>query len=306
MRGILPHHQGVISFMELRTPIRLYWDVDGDSDGTDYAALCDQIDKFGFLSIDLTVFSSAGSSFMLKFLPEVARIKAGITLTITPALFSKIAAAAAMPANIKLLLLQIDSLADFDAVAPVTSESGDIPFGGISYSITKDTWRDLPEIVTRTIQSGLRLVLPMQRITRGETAFSLTRDEHQLLRQALSDLHVEIPRDIVIHDPFIWRDFFADQQFPEGKCQGANTMIFISGEGKVYPCPTFPFEIGDTRELSLKEIVRSELKKNTRELIRKLPTECSSCVVSEECCGGCRGRGYALSGSWESLDSGCL
>ena len=110
---------------------------------------------------------------------------------------------------------------------------------------------------------------------------------------------------LIIHDPFLWRVFYPSIDFPGGGCQAANSMIYISPDSAVYPCPSMPVKLGDLKTQRLKEIILSPQKKELRKGLGIPPDECIDCKELKQCMGGCRGRAYFLKGSLGYKDPAC-
>lgn len=293
--------------MELKTPIRLYWDVSPPPTvPLDYLDICEQIVEARFLSLDLTVATDDLQTVGQHILKQLTGSSLSITLTVPSEALPLLDSNDLLPANVRTVLVQASSLAQLPAVSPplFLLESG-IRWG-VSYPVSGGSWHELPDVVQWCAErtAGL-LVLPMQRLAGNEEPYHLSREHRQTLISGLSAVSRPAGLSIIIHDPFLWRVFFPDMPFPEGRCQGANTLLYIASNGTVLPCPTFPYSLGDLRESSMNEIVRGERKITARKLIRSLPTDCRSCSEAALCGGGCRGRGFAVAGSWDKLDPGC-
>ncbi len=110
---------------------------------------------------------------------------------------------------------------------------------------------------------------------------------------------------VTIHDPFLWHAFYPGRPFPQGGCQAANTMIAVAPDGAVYPCPALPFSLGSVAEMPLKEILASPGKRSLRAKLLEPPADCAECQERTVCRGGCRGRGVALHGTLDGIDSAC-
>jgi GeoRSP system SPASM domain protein len=146
----------------------------------------------------------------------------------------------------------------------------------------------------------------MQRLYGNEYPFFLSRDEQSDLGDALKSVGGTEGIKLTIHDPFLWRAFNPGVPFPQGGCQAANTMISISPDGGVYPCPSLPVRIGDMGgTASLKEIIASPAKKEFRSRLLTAPEKCSDCLELPVCRGGCRGRAFVMYGSIDEIDSAC-
>ncbi len=287
---------------ELTTPIRLYWDLTPlPSAPPDHGKICAEIIDLKILSLDLTATGSTVPEACFSILEQCRTARLAVTLTLSPEALSEEVGQRLAAAPPKELLIQVTGP---DRFPPHRS----LPPGvdGISFPVTGDTWRRIPDLFRFAADSGCRrLVLPMQRLYAGEEAFYLSRRELEALTAELAP----IPRDpdmrVTVHDPFLWRGIFPHTPFPEGRCQAANTMLAIDPKGVVYPCPTMPVPLGDLASGTLRDIARGEAKKELRKKLLRLPAACVGCVDAGSCTGGCRGRGEQLGGSWEGIDPAC-
>lgn len=66
-------------------------------------------------------------------------------------------------------------------------------------------------------------------------------------------------------------------------CGALRTTIGIDSYGRVFPCLAFPFEIGNIRERSLKDILYSDYSENLRNIIEKEPEKCRLCDYKNFC-----------------------
>jgi GeoRSP system SPASM domain protein len=291
--------------MELKSPIRLYWDVSPlPAKPLDYCDLCRQVVALKFLSLDLTVSYEDLDEVGWAILEHFSRSPLAVSLTLTGIVKIRVNINDLLPKNVKTLCVQVTSLAELIDLEPSFFPSESAGWG-VSYLITNDSWKELPAVIEWcTNHSVSRLVLPMQRLVNGEEPFFLSLAERKCLANGIG-AHDSGQLQIIVHDPFLWRVIFPSVPFPEGKCQGGNTMLYIASDGIVYPCPTFPYNLGSLRDVSLAEIARSEKKQVARDCIKRIPSECRCCEDAALCGGGCRGRSYAVAGSWEQLDPGC-
>jgi GeoRSP system SPASM domain protein len=180
------------------------------------------------------------------------------------------------------------------------------PSVGVSCPVSRENWRELPAVVAGCRERGFnRLVLPMQRLYNKEKPFLLGKDEQKELERALVETGGTEDLRLTIHDPFLWRAFNPGVPFPQGGCQAANTMIAISPDGGVYPCPTLPVRLGELGSASLQEILASARKKEFRRSLLLHPEACSMCPEVAECKGGCRGRAYVMHASLDGIDESC-
>jgi GeoRSP system SPASM domain protein len=286
--------------MELALPITVYWDLVPDMPLDDFILrLCDEILECRPLLLQLydpsAVLSDAGRGILNQFKGKAV----AVSLTIPYSSLQSLAGVATEELGVKELLIACDKLESLGNISPLTK-------CGLSFYVNRDNWSLLPEVVSLCRAQGLnRLVLPMQRLYAGEDPFLLNKSEQKLLERSLAAVGGTSGLHLTIHDPFLWRAFNPDIPFPQGGCQAANTMIAISSDGGVYPCPTFPERIGDIGSLSLKEIITSPAKKELRRKIVCKPAACSDCLEIAVCRGGCRGRSLVSYGSLDGLDDAC-
>jgi GeoRSP system SPASM domain protein len=145
----------------------------------------------------------------------------------------------------------------------------------------------------------------MQRLYNNEVPFFITRLEQLELADHLSKIGGVKDLSLTIHDPFLWRAFNPGIPFPQAGCQAANTMIAISPDGGVFPCPSLPVRLANIGHKSLKEIILSTEKKEFRRRLLTPPGDCCDCAEISICRGGCRGRGLVQEGSLNGIDKAC-
>jgi len=294
--------------MELATPITIYWDIPKDSTNTEFIRrICTDISACHPLMLQLhchpdSVQPNGGVSIILEQLQ-----KSGIAVFLSvPAKTVENASLSFLPnIAVKELLLSTEHLNDLaPAFSTVKSISGTAV--GVSFSVTRNNWKQLPELVKLCRSSGVkRLVLPMQRLYNHETPFLISGNEQQELSNLLSEAGGVKDLNLTIHDPFLWRAFNPGIPFPQAGCQAANTMIAIAPDGGVYPCPTLPVRLGIIGENSLREIILSSDKKDFRRKLLSPPAGCLDCPDVSICRGGCRGRALVLEGSLDGIDAAC-
>lgn len=294
--------------MELATPITIYWDIPTDSLNTEaIQRICSDIRDCSPLMLQLycnsTVLSGDGLSIILD---QFISSRIAVSLTIPAAALETAPRDYLQGIELKELLLYSDSLnVLIAALFSAKTLSATVP--GISFSVTRENWRQLPELVKLCRREGIkRLVLPMQRLYNNEEPFFITRPEQQELADHLSNAGGVNDLNLTIHDPFLWRAFNPDIPFPQAGCQAANTMIAIAPDGGVYPCPTLPVRLATIGQKSLKEIILSTDKKEFRRRLLTPPDDCGNCGEVSICRGGCRGRGLVLEGSLNGIDKACL
>lgn len=286
--------------MELATPITVYWDLAPGAPASDYLVrIAADIAASRPLMLQLYDPSPRPGKALHVVLEQLKGKSVAVSLTMTTGSFSLLDGSAVEELGVKEILLAADSLHELESLAGR-------PSLGISWSVTRDAWRVLPDVVATCRARGFRrLVLPMQRLYNGEAPFFLSRDEQDELERALAAVGGTEGINVTIHDPFLWRPFNPGVSFPQGGCQAANTMIAISPDGGVYPCPSLPVRLGEIGATSLKEIVASTGKKEFRRRLLLDPEGCRDCRELAECRGGCRGRGYVMHGTLDGMDEAC-
>ncbi len=85
-------------------------------------------------------------------------------------------------------------------------------------------------------------------------------------------------------------------------CRAGIALLSIKANGDVVPCPLLPVRIGNVREMSLDEVMRSEIIEHLRR--RDVKGRCAICI-HRDICGGCRVRAYLASGDYLAEDPLC-
>lgn len=283
---------------ELAWPVRLYWDLPETPDPEKALSICDEIIGIKILSISLrTNFEPASCSFILE------RFK-GKNIAVSLSF-----PAHALKSGIELSELKCPLLLEAESVQGLLSV-GEMPESprfsslGVSFRINEDNYRDIPRLVSISLEKGIRtLVFPMQRLLL-EKPFYIPESEKEKIAIELEKLKFD-KLQLAIHDPFIWKLFYREKEYHEQGCQAANSMLFISPEYGVYPCPAMPVELGNLKETTLSEIILSGKKKELRRALLIPPDECAGCNDLNNCHGACRGRAYAATGSFGHADPAC-
>ncbi len=300
--------------MELATPITIYWDLPADTTDTGFLLrICADIMACRPLMLHLRAPNPEIGEGRAAVLDRLKGAPIAVSLTIPSASLNCADRAVFHDQGLKEILLAVEHLEDLslplqgDARSGIGTKSGaHQPVLGISFTVTRENWRELPALVTFCRKQGIpRLVLPMQRLYNAETPFLLNRQEQRMLAESLSAAGGVHRLNLTIHDPFLWRAFNPGVPFPQGGCQAANTMLAIAPNGRVYPCPTLPEQLGDAGEAPLREIVASSKKREFRRRLLENPDGCRGCTELAECRGGCRGRSYVVHGSLERADVAC-
>lgn len=297
-----------MNLTELKTPIRLYWDLSSRPTDTkpDYQGICEQIISLRILSLGITETAPAVSDGCLAMLDRLKNQPVATSLTVSSTALDATALSLLHGFNVRLLLVRASTLDDLRVVPRLKAPDGSKPPLGVSFDVCADNFGMLPEVLSYCVENGIQhLVLPMQRLKAGDDCFQLSRSERESLSSNMAGIDRPATMKITIHDPFLWRVFFPTGSFPEGSCQAANTMLYIAGNGDVHPCPTLPYKLGNLSGTTLRAIVESTEKKELRDRLVNPPAGCSCCAELDQCRGGCRGRGYFQTGSWDEADPGC-
>jgi len=291
-----------MSLPELSTPIRIYWDLTPlPETPPDHGKIAADIIALKILNLDITATGQSIPLSCFRVIESCVAARIGVTLTVSPAALTPAVKEALAVAPPKELLVEVTSCDDLSSLGHLPSA-----VAGISVPLCNNNWQLIPDIIRFCSRHGFkRLVFPMQRLYEGEVPFHIPAHGLTAIAGSLSSFTPHSDLRITAHDPFVWRAIFPHTPFPNGRCQAANTMLSIDRFGSVYPCPVMPAPLGSLREMTLKEIAKSPLKKELRSRLLSLPGECAGCGMADGCLGGCRGRAERVSGSWESIDPGC-
>lgn len=286
--------------MELSAPITIYWDLkSGEPNSESLHKACSDIETVRPLMLQLLDPSpslSEGARFILR---SLQKSPVAITLTITMSSLTMLRNGGVEELGVNEILVGAEHASELEQIPSHL-------VAGVSCPVSNSNWRELPDIVSGCRQRGItRMVLPMQRLYNGAKPFLLTKLEQEQLASALITSGGVEDLKITIHDPFLWRAFNPEVPFPQGGCQAANTMIAITPDKGVYPCPTFPERLGVLGDSSLHDILASPRKKELRRSILLYPLECEACHELAICKGGCRGRSFVLHASMNSIDDAC-
>lgn len=298
--------------MELATPITVYWDLpDRCIDSDALRKTCAEIIACRPLMLQLSAPVFPLAPGVSEALAPLAGSPVALFLTV-PASGFPLQAAAGSGDGVrpKELLVSCDGLEELRAAVGGLKGAADRQAEGsllgISFPVTRGNWRDLPGVLACCRDAGIsRLVLPMQRLYHGESPFFISRAEQDELSSALARSGGTGAIAVTIHDPFLWHAFYPGRPFPQGGCQAANTMIAIAPDGAVYPCPALPVRLGSVVEMPLMDILASPGKRSLRARLLEPPAGCGECRETTVCRGGCRGRGVALRGNLDGIDSAC-
>jgi len=297
-----------MNISELSSPIRLYWDIGPASDAplSEYRRIAEEIPKAKFLSLQITE-TNAGISAQTWSILEALKGKAlALSLVAPHTALDAETLARLGKLSLKVMFASVAAADGLDETLRIAKLTSGKPAAGVSFAVTRDTFLDLPEVLSFCVAHRIEhLLLPMQRLAGQTPCFVLSAQERSALVKRLDPIPRPLWLKITIHDPFLWRAFYPNVAFPNGGCQAANTMLYISPDLEVYPCPMLPVRIGTVRDTPLVKIAGSEQKKGIRKDILTRPAVCDDCKESLACKGGCRGRAYVMTGSLERPDPAC-
>lgn len=291
---------------QISNPLIVYWDIPSSADEDNLInRICDELVKTGIFILHLrdlsTPLSTATRSILKKLHGESIRVE----MTVAEGAIEDIRAEQQL-AGINKLYIEVVSARHMDRLAGRMKHlKQEEMVVGISIPCEEDTWRSIPEIVSSCIQYDIRnFEVPIQRPRNG----SIFCIEPEILQWLSGELgHSNLQRmDLSVHDPFLWNVFHKDNNPNTEGCNGAKTMICISEDFEVTPCPIMPLSLGNLKDQSLEDIFLSEERACVVRDLSLLPAECDGCEDLGTCRGGCRGRAYVLSQSLEKRDPVCF
>jgi GeoRSP system SPASM domain protein len=294
--------------MELRSPVRIYWDIGPESlqDVQKYFDVCEELRESKILSVNLTDSSPGSPGASLRILERLSSESISISLTLLQSAASTLDIRNIIPLKARSLLIRTSSIEDLPSIVEMRDAVGTALPLGVSFEVTRTNCMHLPRLLSFCAQHRIAsVVLPMQRLTGEQTCFYLSRKERNALSAELSTFEKPEWMKLIVHDPFLWRVIFPSSSFPDGRCQAANTMLYISPAFEIYPCPSLPIKIGSLANSSLRDIISSPEKQSVRSNILAIPDGCRQCADLSTCNGGCRGRAFFLKRSQTEPDPGC-
>ncbi len=297
-----------MNLQELASPIRMYWDIGPSPSLTyrDYRRIADEIAANKLLTLQITETSPGLSGPSLAVLEALRDKPVALSLVVPLSALDVPVLDLLHAIPLKVLFVQTASLDGLGRIAELAGASGGKTAVGVSFPVTRENFRTLPELLNGCIEREItQVLLPMQRPATGVECFTFSRKEREELTAELGAITKPAWLKITIHDPFLWRAVYPDVEFPNGGCQAANTMLYISPDAEVYPCPMLPVKIGSLLTSSLGEVIRSDRKKGLRKTLLEGPDVCRECGELGQCRGGCRGRAYVMQGTMNGPDPAC-
>lgn len=308
-----------MNLKELDFPVRVYWDLNHGEHNKpiDCLRICEDILEIKVLSLSLYEARFPLSPSCIKVLERLKNENIAVSLTIPNSSLNTPTIELLIDLNVKTLFVEASSLEEIKSIHgkikqdniiplnPSSAKSGRVDFLGISFNVNRNNFHEIPDVLSCCIEKKIKhLAFPMQRLINESECFYINKKEREELALRVNKIDHENIK-LIIHDPFLWRVFYPSIDFPGGGCQAANSMIYISPDGEVYPCPMMPVKLGDLKTQKLKEIILSPQKKELRKSLGIPPDECTDCKELKQCMGGCRGRAYVLKGSLSYKDPAC-
>ncbi len=294
--------------MELRSPVRIYWDISPGcvQDEQRHADVCEELKENKILSLNLTDSSPGSPGTSLRILERLSCENISVSLTLPQSAANTLDVKNLIEWKAKSVLISTSSCDDLLSIVKMRDTVGSALPLGISFEVNRANYIHLPRLLAFCSQNRIASVaLPMQRLTVDQACFYLSREERTALSAELSTFEKPEWMKLIVHDPFLWRVIFPSSSFPDGRCQAANTMLYISPEFDIYPCPSLPIKIGSLMSSPFRDIISSLDKQSVRSQILAIPDGCRQCPDLSTCNGGCRGRAYFLKRSLTEPDPGC-
>jgi len=210
-----------------------------------------------------------------------------------------------MPA-LKKILIQVESFEQLASIIDkIQFKKTETPPVGISFTISEPTFKNIPDVLRLCSKTGINDIhFPIQRSTGEQKIFWPDKEKFFWFLEESKNLKTD-GLNIIIHDPFLWKIFNRGVKQEEKRCQGGNTMVYISGNLDVTPCPLLPIVLGNLKSATLTEIFSSFERQQIRRQLSIPPHECEKCDKLNECKGGCRGRAYLIHKTFDKRDPAC-
>ncbi len=286
----------------LINPFIIYWDIDPSASESDILRICNELAEAKIFVLNLRDLSSPLREAAKKVMDRLKSEQIKIHLTVSQDILGE-----QMEGLREVhLYIQFERLEQFrsslDDIMKLMNQGYPV---GVAFTLNKENFSGLPDFVSLCIENGITdITFPIQRAYEGEIFFpdheSASRVSENLRKLDMETLNLSV------HDPFLWKLMHDKENPNEDGCNGAKTMLFISKDLEVTPCPVMPFFMGNLHETSLKKIFSSEKRLMVREELSRSPGECVSCEIANKCKGGCRGRTYVLYNMFKKHDPACF
>jgi GeoRSP system SPASM domain protein len=292
---------------QLFNPFIVYCDIHPSAtDIAEINSVCDGLLKTGIFILNIRDLSAPLSPSTLAVLERLERERIEINLTTRALPLDWPASKEKLLKGVNTLYIEEDSPQKIEGLLKKMALLKNRGFSmGLSFPAEERTFRSIPAVVSLCVDSNIRnLQIPIQR-HHDKHLFCIDQKNTTWLAAELKKIDMET-LNLSVHDPFLWGLFHQKDNPNEEGCNGARTMIYISEDLDVTPCPIIPLSMGSLRHSSLEEIVTSGTRKGIRKDLSSSPGECMECSLVETCGGGCRGRTYLLSGSFDTRDPACF
>lgn len=281
----------------LRDPFIVYWDLRpaGYSEET-ILNVCDELIKCKIFVLNLKDVSNSLSSAAIGILAKLGETDIKIRLTVRHD-------AVAWPMMEILQKRGISLFLETDSIEKLRSTAAAVK-ANVSFLLNKNNFHDIPDIIRFCLKNQVaELEFPIQRAEDKDMFYPDLKNIDRL-HDELKSMSFEKLK-VTVHDPFLWKVFHDKEQHAGTGCNGANTMIYISPDLDVTPCPLLPLNMGRLGTETLNEIFSSAKRRQIRKMLLAPPYECRKCAIVDNCVGGCRGRTYVLYDTFDKKDPAC-
>ncbi len=292
---------------ELGAPLIVYWDLNPQLpiDPQIIQRICDNLltNRIFILNLwDHSSYLSAETSIILECLRNE---NINISLTVHHSVLNALDFTNFLPA-LKKILIQCDSIEQLSLITEKLQTRKTNKFlTGISFVLSEQNFESIPGALNLCIKSGINHIhFPIQRIGENRKIFWLDSESKNLISEKLRSISAD-RLNLTVHDPFLWKLFNLASDRNARGCQGGNTMVYISGNLDVTPCPLLPIVLGNLESTTLTEIFSSFERQQIRRQLSIPPHECEKCDELNVCRGGCRGRAYVIHKTFDKRDPAC-
>ena len=292
---------------ELGAPLIVYWDLNPQVpiDPQIIRRICDNLltNRIFILNLwDHSSYLSAETSIILECLRNE---NINISLTVHHSVLNALDFTNFLPA-LKKILIQCDSIEQLSSITEkLQARKTNKLLTGISFVLSGQNFESVPDALNLCIKSGINDIhFPIQRPEKNRKIFWLDSERKNLISERLRSILAD-RLNLTVHDPFLWKLFNPASDRNERGCQGGNTMVYISGNLDVTPCPLLPIVLGNLESATLTAIFLSDEIRQIRRQLSITPQECGKCDELNVCRGGCRGRAYVIHKTFDKRDPAC-
>lgn len=298
-----------MNLSNLKVPIIVYWDYNHlvDIPLDVIYSICDDLVKNRIFILHIWDSSPDLSTISSTILKKLKNEQVNIVLTVSYSALDSLEGIDFIPSLRKILI-------HFESFEQLTSCSGKIrPYKkgiipmGIAFPMKKATYRNIPDVLNVCLEENIKEIhFPIKRPGTDKEIFTpddkITRWlSHKIKHIGIDNLNINV------HDPFLYKVFSNTDTGDTKGCQGANTMVYISDDLDITPCPLMPVVLGSLKNKSttLTDIFLSDKRQEIRRMLSVPPQECEQCYKMNSCRGGCRGRAYLLYETIDKRDPAC-